>query len=340
MHLLPQKRAGRIRLGILLLALAALPASLHYCTSMPGESGQGSSATLTGAEVAALGRMRRHVRVLSHAIGGRGTQRPEGLQAAELYIQSVWEEQGYELRRQTYEAKGVEVHNLEIEIKGHRTPQEILIVGAHYDSAHELPGADDNASGVAAMLELSRRYAPSAGTPAPARTLRFVAFTNEEPPHFQSDSMGSLVYAKRCRARDENIVGMWSLESVGYFRKQSGSQKYPWPLDLVYGDVGDFIAFVGDSSARSFVHESIASFRQLSSFPSEGIAAPTLLQGIGWSDHWSFSEVGYPALMITDTAPFRNPNYHNHGDTLETLSYEEMSRLVTGLGRVLAELAQ
>jgi len=228
------------------------------------------------------------------------------------------------------------VRNLSVELEGSTLPDEILVVGAHYDSCAGLPGADDNASGVAAMMELSRLFAGA--DVRPARTLRFIAFTNEEPPHFQGETMGSLVEAKRSAAAGEDIVGMLSLECLGYFSDDPGSQKYPAPLDSFYPDTGDFIGFVGDTSARSFVRRTIGLFREHAAFPSEGIAAPDSIPGIGWSDHWSYSQVGYPAVMVTDTAPFRNPNYHEPTDLPDTLDYERLARVTSGLAEVIVVL--
>ena len=174
----------------------------------------------------------------------------------------------------------------------------------------------------------------------PSRTIRFVFFVNEEPPFFQTQFMGSRVYAKRCRERDENIVGMISLETIGYYSDEDESQMYPFGgLRWVYGKRGDFIAFVGNLKSRGFVQRTIAHFREVSQFPSEGAALPAFLQGVGWSDHWSFWQEGYPALMVTDTAPFRYPHYHRATDTPDKLDYEKMARVVAGLEEAVRRLA-
>jgi Zn-dependent M28 family amino/carboxypeptidase len=213
-----------------------------------------------------------------------------------------------------------------------------VVVGAHYDSHGNIPAADDNASGVAAVLALARAYARE--RPGPERTLRFVFFVNEEPPFFQTDAMGSRVYARRCRARGETIVAMLSLETVGYYCDRSGSQNYPFPLSAFYPSRGDFIGFVGDLSSRRLVKRVVDSFRRHAMFPSQGAALPSGLRGVGWSDQWSFWQEGYPAVMCTDTAPFRNPNYHTPRDTPDTLDFDRMARVVEGLTGVVRELTR
>ena len=227
------------------------------------------------------------------------------------------------------------VRNISVEIPGNTKPGEVIVVGAHYDTVYDSPGADDNTSGIAALLELARLLKDS----HPARTVRFVAFVNEEPPWFQTESMGSLVYARAAHRKHENIVAAIPLEAIGMYSDQPGSQQYPEPMGLLYPDRGDFIGFVGNLSSRALVRNVIGIFRQTGTIPSEGSAAPEFLSGVGWSDHWSFWQVGYPAIMVTDTAPFRNPNYHHRSDKPDTLDYERTARVVTGLQQLLISLA-
>jgi Zn-dependent M28 family amino/carboxypeptidase len=191
---------------------------------------------------------------------------------------------------------------------------------------------------VAAVLEMARMFA--AAKENPARTVRFVFFVNEEPPFFQTAKMGSVVYARACRQRKENIVAMWSIETIGYYSDVKGSQKYPAPYNLFFPSRGNFIGFVGKWSDRRSVHAAIAAFRRHAKFPSEGVAAPATVTGVGWSDHWSFWQSGYPGVMITDTAPFRYPHYHEPTDTPEKLDYERTARVVMGLTRAAREIAQ
>jgi Zn-dependent M28 family amino/carboxypeptidase len=227
------------------------------------------------------------------------------------------------------------VANLEVELPGGAQRQEIVVIGGHYDSVPGCPGANDNATGVAAVLEMAHLLT---GTPLP-RTVRLVAFVNEEAPFFGTDAMGSRVYARRARARGERIVAMLSLETIGYYTDAADSQQYPAPFHLFYPRVGNFIGFVGDLASWRLVRRSIASFRRHTVFPSEGTAAPRWLTDIGRSDHWAFWQEGYPGVMITDTAPFRYTPYHTPGDTPEQIDYANLARVVAGLARVVTELA-
>lgn len=335
MRIFPKSRWARVALALVVMILASIPGFLWWCIGMPGHSFTGEAPELTPEERELENRLRSHIERLASEIPQRDVPHIESLDEAADFLVQAWREAEFEVATQTYEVDGETVRNLEVEIPGHSKPDEILIVGAHYDSAHGWPGADDNASGVAGVLELSRAFRDA----KPVRTLRFVAFVNEEPPYFQTEEMGSVVYAKRCKERGENIVGMLSLETIAYFRDEPGTQQYPSPLEHFYGDRGNFIGFVGDTSARSFVRKCLGLFRESATIPSDGIAAPDSIPGIGWSDHWSFSREGYPALMVTDTAPFRNPHYHTPEDTPEKLDYESLTRVIVGVREVLETLA-
>ena len=203
---------------------------------------------------------------------------------------------------------------------------EIVLVGAHYDSVFGAPGANDNGSGVAALLALARRFAGK----QTHHTLRFVAFVNEEPPYFQTSQMGSFVYAGRCKARGDRIAAMISLETIGYFSDAPRSQTYPVAvLGAFYPKVGNFIGIVGDVRSRWLVRRAIAEFRKDGKIPTEGAALPAFIAGVGWSDQWSFWQHGYPGIMITDTAPFRYPHYHEATDTPDKLDYDRFALVVS-----------
>jgi Zn-dependent M28 family amino/carboxypeptidase len=197
------------------------------------------------------------------------------------------------------------------------------------------PGANDNASGIAALLALARYFARS----QPQRTLRLVAFANEEPPFFQTEQMGSLVYARRCAARHENVVAMLSLETMGYYSDAPNSQHYPFPFSLLYPSTGNFLAFVGNLSSQVLTREAVRTFRRAGKLPAEGAAVADVVAGIGWSDHWSFWRTGVPAVMVTDTAPYRYAHYHEETDTPEKLDYDRLARAVVGLADVIEELS-
>jgi hypothetical protein len=328
--------AARNRIALLFVLLVIMLAGSWWTmVRMPLKSFRGQLPELNPAQ-ATLGKaLRQHVEKLAGEIGERNVFLPKKLNAAAEYIEAAFTHAGHQVTRESFEAGGEVCHNLSVERRGAISPGEIVLVGAHYDSVRGSPGADDNASGVAALLALAK----SPGLQKTARTLRFVAFVNEEPPFFMTEQMGSLVCARRCRERGENIVAMLSLESIGYFSTGERSQKYPFPVGLFYPSRGDFVAFVGRTSDASLVRRCVKTFREHTRFPSEGGALPGALPGIGWSDHWAFWQAGYPALMATDTAPFRSPNYHTTGDTPGKLDYDRFARVVEGLGKVIEELA-
>ncbi|HEX7287817.1 MAG TPA: M28 family peptidase [Candidatus Angelobacter sp.] len=251
------------------------------------------------------------------------------------YIEDKFKGFGYQVISQEYMVQMRKVRNLIVEIPGDARAKEIVVVGAHYDTVYDCPGADDNTSGLAALLELSRLFKDS----HPARTLRFVAFVNEEPPWFQTENMGSWIYAKEAHKQEEKIVSMLSLETIGMYSDAEGSQQYPEGFKRLYPSKGNFIAFVGDLSSHALVRQAVGAFRATNSLPSEGSSAPAWISGVGWSDHWSFWQEGYPAIMVTDTAPFRNGNYHEPSDKPETLDYDRMARAVRGLKGVVTDFA-
>jgi len=279
--------------------------------AMPGRSYRGAPE-FTAEERTLAERLRVHVTTLAASERNRYLDRPARYIAAQLG----------EVREQPFESGGRTVRNLE-------TGAGTVVVGAHYDTVPGSPGADDNASGVAVLLELARM-----GLPA-----RFVAFANEEMPYFQSGEMGSLAYAARAAVAGDKISAMLSLEMLGYYRDQAGSQQYPPPLSWFYPERGNFVAFVGDIGSRALVRRAIAAFRESARFPSEGVAAPAALPGVTWSDHWSFRQHGYLAIMVTDTAFYRYPHYHLPSDTPEKLDYLRMARVTLGLAGVIKELA-
>jgi hypothetical protein len=330
-----------LRVGGVLGALC-LPAlgGLWACTVMPGSARPDEDGTPTEGEAAqkeddVAGHLRADVEVLAEEIGPRHHRRPQAYRRAAEYIEGELEAVGYEVRREDVSARGQTFPNLIAERAGKTQPAELVVVGAHYDTAYGTPGADDNASGVAGVLELARRFSER----EPARTVRFVLFANEEPPFFQTEEMGSLVHARSARASDESIVVMLSLEMLGYYEDEAGTQRYPFPLSLFYPDRGDFLAFVGLLSQRGVVARSTEVFRREAKLPSEGFAGPGFIPGVGLSDHWSFWQEDFPALMVTDTAFFRNSHYHRETDTAGRLDYERMARAVEGLEAVIASWA-
>jgi hypothetical protein len=331
--MLASKRlAWAVRLAVIPLVILA---GIWFVTGMPGSSWSGPLPPLTDKERLIHDNLKHHVTELAGRIGERNVWRTGSMAAAASYIRAEFEAAGYEINIQSFPSRGETLNNLEAVLPGHDAADEIIVVGAHYDSVAGSPGADDNASGVAALLELARLLA---GTTL-SRSVHFVAFANEEAPFFYGDEMGSNLYAARAQAQGKRIEAMLSLETMGYFTDQPGSQRYPFPFSLFYPDTGNFIGFVGNLASRALVRQAIGAFRASTPFPSDGVAAPSGIEGIHWSDHWSFWEAGYPAIMVTDTAPFRYPHYHEATDTSEQLDYSGFARVTRGLAEVIGMLA-
>lgn len=329
-------RAALKRLAVLFLIIAVVLIWLYRAMiHMPGSSYRGALDPLTPDQQFLAAKLRADVQRLAGDMGGRSIFFPRRLAESAIFLDDSLKSAGYTTTSYTFTVRGTACPNIEVVLTGTSKPEEIIVIGAHYDAFQGSPAADDNASGVAAVLALARAFHDH----PTARTLRFVLFVNEEPPSFMTGDMGSLVYAKACKARGDTITAMLSLETIGYYSDAKGSQQYPPPLGQLYPSRGNFIAFVGNYSSRRLVRDSIASFREHARFPSEGAALFEGIPGVGWSDHWSFWQCGYPAIMVTDTAPFRNPNYHTAADTPDTLDYERMARVVEGLQAVIAELA-
>jgi len=278
--------------------------------------------------------LKGHVMALADEIGPRDVFVPDKLNAAAAYIRRFWQKLGYEVRAQTFKVQDLACHNLAVEIPGRSKPDEIVVVGAHYDTVSWSPGANDNGSAVAALLELSRLFSSK----SISRTLRFVSFANEEPPFFKTSSMGSLVYAKECREKKENIVAMICLETIGYYSDKRKTQKYPFPLSFFYPDKGNFIAVVGNLRSKPLVKSFARNFMEESDFPVECAAPFGFITGIDWSDHWSFWHCGYPAIMITDTALFRYPYYHSSQDTPDKIDYHSLARVTYGVYGALIKM--
>jgi len=280
--------------------------------------------------------LRRHVNALALEIGERNVWQYAALQSAADYIESEFAAADYSPARQTFDVSRLPVSNIEATLPGASAPHEIVVLGAHYDTVTGSPGANDNGSGVAALLELAHRFARLPRR----RTMRFVAFVNEEPPFFQTAQMGSMVYAAAAKQRGDRIVAMLALETMGYYSTEPGSQQYPAPeLSALYPDVGDFIGFVANDASRALLETAAGAFVAGTSLPLQPAALPDALPGTGWSDHWSFWQAGYPAMMVTDTAPWRYPWYHTPNDTPDRIDFAKLADVVNGLEAVTAVLA-
>jgi Zn-dependent M28 family amino/carboxypeptidase len=324
-------------LGSALLLALILAGGLFYMTHMPGKPHSGALPPLSVGETQLADDLRQHIAVLAGDIGERNIWRGDTLDATADYIEKTLQASGYAVSSQSFTAQGKDVRNLEVVLDGSSRAEESVVIGAHYDTVSGSPGANDNGSGIAALLEIARLLSDR----TLARSVRLVAFVNEEAPFFYTWEMGSHRYARRARERGDKITAMLSLETIGYYADAKGSQRFPNPVySWLYPDTGNFIGFVGNVGSRKLVRQCLRSFRSHTAFPAEGVAAPGNMTGIHWSDHWSFWQEGYPALMVTDTAPFRYPHYHASTDTPDKIDYQRLARVVSGLARLTADLAQ
>ncbi len=279
-------------------------------------------------------RLQQHLQYLSVKLGERCIFRPQNLKAAEDYVAREFDSLGYAVQRQSFICNRVEVANV---IAGHPDPKGYYLLGAHFDTVAGTHGADDNASGVAVLLEVARL---TRDTPT-HKPWAFVGFTTEEPPVFFSPYMGSRVYAKKARKSRENLLGMLCLESVGYFVNEPNSQHIPLPLKFLgYSTTGNYLGLVGNWRSRPLLQELERAFQAACSLPVATLAVPlggSLIPETRLSDHANFWDEGFRAVMLTDTAFLRNPNYHTPGDTIDTLNLDAMVELTVGLAHFVRE---
>jgi len=327
---------AKFALAAFVLMLGGLVVGFLWLTDVPGKSFSGPLPQLGQAEDQRAKVLAQDIAVI--ATVPHNLARPAALEAAAQHIENRLRATGLAPVIQQLDGQASLARNIEVVVEPATANAETLVLGAHYDSAYSAPGANDNGSGVAALLALADELAQLSGKSAVR--LRLVFFVNEEPPYFKTNRMGSLAYAEALARKPERVRGMLSLETMGYYDERPGSQDYPFPLNLRYPDTGNFIAFVAMTSSRDFLRQTVADFRRYAKVPSLGGSAPAIVQGIDWSDHWSFEQYGIPALMVTDTAPFRYPYYHKEQDTPDKVDVRRLSLVVSGLAAMLREYCQ
>jgi hypothetical protein len=321
--------------------LLALGAGI-YCFDvvLPLQPQRGPLPESTPEELELAERLRRHVTAVANT--PHNMRYPRNLDAAARYIERALAGFGLNPLPQRFEVEGRVVRNIEavLEPRGEAAlagDAGTYVIGAHYDSPDDSPGANDNGTGVAAVLELARLL--NDGRPRAAR-IRLVLFVNEEQPWWGTENMGSWRYARRLAGSGERVRGMLALETLGYFSDRPGSQVYPAPLSFFFPDAGNFVAFVGLPGARRLVRKAVRAFRGSVAFPSIGGVAPEFIRGVGYSDHWAFKRFGFPAVMVTDTAAYRNPQYHRISDKPHTVDYRSLARVTKGLEHVARALSE
>ena len=325
----------RIALTVLAILVVFVGFAVWFMTAMPGERHRGALPPLGVEDLSLRANLKAHV--LAIASEEHNVEHPEALERSARYIEATLSGLGYAVSRQEFETEGVKVRNLEVRRTGPGTGEpRIIVIGAHYDSAPGAVGADDNGSGVAALLELARLLKPV--QPGEGLEIRLVFYVNEELPWFGTEKMGSLVHASGLAREERQVVAMLSLETIGWYSDAPGSQRYPVPFNLLYPSTGDFVGFVANPRSRNLLHRVIGSFRRHTAFPSEGGVGLESIAGVSWSDQWAYWKFGWPAVMVTDTAPFRYPHYHTLRDTPDKLDYDRLARVVRGLEGVVRDL--
>lgn len=323
-------------IACVLVLVGAVALALFYCSSMPGESPPRSKAALTEEEKEVSERLKDQCEELAHQIGQRSTIRMQGLDRAREYIERRLARSTLRAKEVAFSSRGEQAVNLEVEVEGMTTRDEILVVGAHYDTASYTPGADDNASGVSMLLEIARLV----GARGHDRTIQFVFFDRGSTRFAASDDSGSYAWAAGAKKLNKKIVGMISIDSVGMFLDAPASQKGPFPLTLCYPDQGNFLLFASDFGSRQLVQACVQNFRTEGGFPCEGITLPAFLPWLAHSDHHPFRQHDWPSLIVTDTGPLRNTEQGQMTDTFDRLNYDRMALVTLRLVKVIERLAQ
>ncbi|MBM3251382.1 MAG: M28 family peptidase [Candidatus Omnitrophica bacterium] len=280
-------------------------------------------------------KLKQHVYKLSQEIGDRSVFKYDKLQEAAKYITQEFKSFGYDVEFQEYSFSNLPSKNIIATKIGGGKLEEIIILGAHYDTCFN-PGANDNASAVAGLLELARLISKQQIN----RSIKFIAFVNEEPPFFKTDNMGSRIYVKEAKTNKQDIKAVLILEMIGYYTNKPHSQRYPLFFGLFYPSKANFIAIVGNFQSGNLVKKVVSEFKNHSQFPIESVTTFGFVPGVDFSDHWSFWKEDFPAIMITDTAFYRYTYYHSSSDTYEKLNYEAMAEVIKGLEAVLMSLAK
>lgn len=319
------------RIFWLVLLLLVLPvAALWWAVAQPMFGRHAPSAV--SADPAAL---RRHVAALSETFHPRSFYDTNNLARTAAYIEANFREAGLSVTSQTYTAIKTPCRNVAAVIPGRE--ERRVVVGAHYDAFPGAPGADDNASGLAGLLELARLLHGA----RPLYTVELVAYCTEEPPCFATEHMGSGLHARQLVQRGTPVEAMIALEMIGFFSDEPGSQSYPVPmLRLFYPDAGDFIGIVGNWGQRRLVRAVKRGMKGATALPVYSLVAPASVPGVALSDHLSYWEQGFPAVMVTDTAFCRNLQYHQPGDTADRLDYKRMAQVVVGVSEAVRLLAR
>lgn len=303
---------------ILRIILVCILVALGYYSTFGWQINRSSISVRTKENDDMAVHLKGHVHFLSYEIGERSLREYNNLEKAARYIADRFAQSGLEVERQEFEVEGHKVCNIIARKTGTKSPNMVVVIGAHYDSYYT-PGADNNASGIAAVLELAAAISKK----ETANSFHFVAFVNGEPPYFQTPQTGSLVYIKNIQEKKENIKAAIILDSIGYYSNRL-PQRYPVGLGFFCPDKANFIAVVGNIASLKLMQSAEEIFKKSISLPSQAVAGFDFVR----SDHWIFWKERYPAILITDTGAYRNPDFYSLADTYQMLNYRHMAQVV------------
>ena len=323
-------------IACVLVLVGGVALLLFYCSSMPGQSPAASTAPLTEEEHEVSDRLKEQCEELAHKIGQRSTIKMQGVDRAREYIEKRLGRSTLRAKPVPFNSRGEQGINLVVESEGMTAKDEILVVGAHYDTASYTPGADDNASGVSMLLEIARLT----GSRGHDRTIDFVFFDRGSSRFSATDDSGSYAWAAEAQKQNLKVVGMLSLDSVGMFLDQPGTQSGPFPLSICYPDEGNFLMIASDFGSRQFVQACVQNFRAQSGVPCEGATLPSFLPWLAHSDHHPFRVHDWPSAIVTDTGSLRNTEQGQMTDTYDRLNYDRMALVTMRLAKVIERLAQ
>lgn len=320
-----------LRVFLLLIILLLIPIfSLWIYIAQPSFSSNKKSNIQVSEKA-----LEQHVKMLSETFYPRGHAYTKNLDRTADYIKTLFSKTKGKVSVQEYNVGDAQYKNVICRFGS--SDKDLIVVGAHYDGCFDTPGADDNASGVAGLLEIARLINNSKNLSQ--KNIELVAYSTEEPPHFGSKDMGSYIHAKSLADKNISIKGVLILEMIGYFTDTPNSQTYPSPiLNFIYPSVGNFIVIVGKLQQREFTKKIKISMKGVTDLPTYSINAPSSIPGIDFSDHRNYWIYGYNAVMITDTSFFRNKNYHSANDTYDTLDYKKMAQVVISTYQAILEL--
>lgn len=278
--------------------------------------------------------LKQHVKYIATEIGERHVRKPLALHRTADYIRQEWTAMGYEVKQQKFITRGVKCENLEITMQGQYNPDEYILICAHYDSSKDCPGANNNATGVAAMLELSRFFSNN----NPGCSIRFVALANENPNYYGTEKSGSWHYARQADQRNDNIRTAITLESLGYYSNDKNSQLYPFLMGMFHPKRGNFLAMSSNFGSMTAMYKFAKYFRKHSNFRLETMVLQNLIPTVKWRNSSSFWLNGFPAFTVSDTAEYRYPFYNSSRDTSEKIDYQCLTFVTQGLMRAMTEL--